>query len=78
MHALAVVREDHEHGGIERARQVRIIEDDERTLPASSMLNFLRPAALMMRLPVAVEPVNEIARTSGCRRSASPASIPKP
>ena len=35
-------------------------------LPPSSMLNFFRPASLTMRLPVAVEPVNEIARTSGC------------
>jgi hypothetical protein len=34
-------------------------------LPPSSMLNFFRPACCTMRLPVAVEPVNEIARTSG-------------
>ena len=31
-----------------------------------------------MRLPVAVEPVNEIARTSGCAHSGSPASLPRP
>ncbi len=45
-------------------------------LPPSSMLNFLRPALFTMRLPVAVEPVNEMARTSGCATSGSPASLP--
>ena len=43
-------------------------------LPPSSMLNFFRPACLTMRLPVAVQPVNEMARTSGWRTSGSPAS----
>jgi hypothetical protein len=45
-------------------------------LPPSSMLNFFSPAACTMRLPVAVEPVNEMARTSGCDTSGSPASLP--
>ncbi len=45
-------------------------------LPPSSMLNFFSPAAFTMRLPVAVDPVNEIARTSGCAHSGSPASLP--
>ena len=31
-----------------------------------------------MRLPVRVEPVKEIARTSGCLQSGSPTSAPKP
>ena len=44
-------------------------------LPPSSMLNFFSPALWTMRLPVAVEPVNEIARTSGCATSGSPASL---
>ena len=47
-------------------------------LPPSSMLNFFSPAAWTMRLPVTVEPVNEIAATSGWRQSGSPASLPKP
>ena len=47
-------------------------------LPPSSMLNFFRPAVLTMRLPVAVEPVNEMARTSGRAHSGSPVSLPKP
>ena len=47
-------------------------------LPPSSMLNFFSPAPRTMRLPVAVEPVKEIARTSGCWQSGSPASTPVP
>ena len=47
-------------------------------LPPSSMLNFFSPAACTMRLPVAVLPVNEIARTSGCAHSGSPAPLPVP
>ena len=39
------------------------------------MLNFFSPAACTMRLPVTVEPVNEMARTSGCATSGSPASL---
>jgi len=42
------------------------------------MLNFFSPAAWTMRLPVTVEPVNEIAATSRWRQSGSPASLPKP
>ena len=42
------------------------------------MLNFFRPAARTMRLPVAVEPVKLMARTSGWAHSGSPASLPKP
>ncbi len=45
-------------------------------LPPSSMLNFFSPAACTMRLPVTVEPVKEMARTSGCAHSGSPASLP--
>ena len=45
-------------------------------LPPNSIENFFRPAALTMRFPVAVEPVKEIARTSGWRHSGSPASAP--
>ncbi len=45
-------------------------------LPPSSIENFLSPATCTMRLPVAVLPVNEIARTSGCLTSASPAVRP--
>ena len=45
-------------------------------LPPSSIENFFRPAVWTMRLPVRVEPVNEIARTSRCATSASPASPP--
>src|ERR1700693_4964178 len=47
-------------------------------LPPNSMENFLRPEAFTMRFPVAVEPVKEIARTSGCRHKGSPASAPNP
>ena len=47
-------------------------------LPPSSMLNFFSPAARMMRLPVVVEPVKEMARTSGWAHSGSPASLPVP
>jgi hypothetical protein len=47
-------------------------------LPPSSIENFLSPACWTMRLPVRVEPVKEIARTSGCVQSASPASAPMP
>ena len=47
-------------------------------LPPSSMLNFFNPAAWTMRLPVTVEPVKEIAATSGWRQRGSPASLPKP
>src|SRR5258706_14577220 len=47
-------------------------------LPPNSMENFLRPDAFTMRFPVAVEPVKEIARTSGCRHKGSPASAPNP
>ena len=46
--------------------------------PPSSMENFLSPARDTILLPVAVLPVNEIARTSGWRTSASPAVAPKP
>ena len=45
-------------------------------LPPSSIENFFSPALWTMRLPVRVEPVKEIARTSGCATSASPASLP--
>ncbi len=45
-------------------------------LPPSSIENFFRPALWTMRLPVRVEPVKEIARTSACETSASPASPP--
>ena len=47
-------------------------------LPPSSMLNFFSPAACTMRWPVSVEPVKEIARTSGWRHSGSPTSRPVP
>src|SRR5574343_2031382 len=47
-------------------------------LPPSSIENFFRPAALTMRLPVAVEPVKEMERTSGCETNGSPALSPKP
>jgi hypothetical protein len=40
------------------------------------MENFFNPAAFTMRFPVAVEPVKEIARTSGWRHKGSPASGP--
>src|SRR5579863_4555359 len=42
------------------------------------MENFLRPEDFTMRLPVAVEPVKEIARTCGCLHRGSPASTPNP
>ena len=45
-------------------------------LPPSSMLNFFSPADCTMRLPVAVEPVKEMARTSGWAHSGSPVSRP--
>ena len=47
-------------------------------LPPSSILNFLSPAPLMIRFPVTVEPVKEIARTCGCWQSGSPAPWPVP
>ncbi len=47
-------------------------------LPPSSIENFFRPAVCTMRLPVAVEPVNDTACTSGCATSGSPVSLPKP
>jgi hypothetical protein len=74
--ALAVVGEDHEYRGIERARQIGVVEDDERALAAQLHREFLQAGGLTMRLPVAVEPVKEIARTSGCRHKGSPASAP--
>ena len=42
------------------------------------MLSFLSPAPLMIRFPVTVEPVKEIARTCGCWQSGSPAPWPVP
>ena len=42
------------------------------------MLNFFSPAAFTMRLPVVVEPVKLMARTSGWAHKGSPTSCPKP
>src|ERR1017187_10948330 len=47
-------------------------------LPPSSIENFFRPADLTMRLPVTVEPVKEMDRTSGCETNGSPVLLPKP
>jgi hypothetical protein len=60
------------------ARAIRLFADafGRRVIVYVKAENFLTPAACTMRLPVAVDPVKEIARTSGCRTSASPAVLP--
>ena len=47
-------------------------------LPPSSMLYFFSPALRTIALPVAVEPVKDTSRTSGCATSGAPASRPLP
>ena len=54
---------------------VKMMKGDLRPAPSEELL---RPAALTIRLPVAVEPVKEIERTSGWLTSGSPAVSPKP
>jgi hypothetical protein len=41
--ALAVVAEDHEHRGVERARRVGVVEDHERALAAQFHAELLQP-----------------------------------
>ena len=70
--ALAVVREDHEDGRVERALEVGVVEDDERALAAelhAELLQAGRSARCGCRSRV--EPVNEIARTSRMRAPAA-------
>ena len=69
--ALAGREEGAVGGALDRDLQIGVVEHDERVLAAHLELHLLhrrrRRAACATLRPVATEPVNEIAATSGCR-----------
>ena len=78
--ALAIERVDHEHGRIERAFEIGIVEHDHGVLAAKLEMHALqaRRALAMIAEPVELSPTKPMALISGCSVSALPASSPMP